>query len=122
MQNFWIVFKSHLSAGVPAIKCLCLPVHVNVCLGGCVCSHPGVHIFACGCEGFHPIWDCEGTVPLIKIKHSSSEMSAVEETSGLGRGWGGRVSLSLLDTLAGILADTLPLPAHGEQEEASEYI
>lgn len=32
MQNFWIVFKLHSSAGVPVIKCLCLPVHMTVCL------------------------------------------------------------------------------------------
>lgn len=66
MQNFWTVFKLPLSTGVPVIKCLCLPVHMDVCLGNCVCSHFGVHIFACGWEGFHPAWDFEGIVRLSK--------------------------------------------------------
>lgn len=69
MQDFWIVFKLHLSTGVPVIKYLCLPVHMDVCLGNCVCSHIGVHIFVCGCEGFHPSWDFEGIVPFIRIKN-----------------------------------------------------
>lgn len=32
VQNFWILFKLHLNAGVPVIECLCLPIHMNVCL------------------------------------------------------------------------------------------
>lgn len=77
MQNFWIGFKSHLSTGVPVIRCLCLPVHMNVCLGNCVCSHSGMNMFVCGCEVFHIIL---GTVPSIKIKYSPSKMSAGEGT------------------------------------------
>lgn len=54
MQNIWIIFRSHLSTGGPAIKCLYLPEYVNVCLGNCVYSYFGGHIFVCRCEGFHP--------------------------------------------------------------------
>lgn len=68
MQNSWIMFKLHLSTGVLAVKCLRLPVHMNVCLDNCVCSHFGVPTFVCGCEGFHLIGDGEGVVPFIRMK------------------------------------------------------
>ena len=56
---------------------VCLPVHMDVCLGNCVFSHVGEHTFLWGCEGSFPSWDSKGIVPPIKIKESPSKMSAV---------------------------------------------
>lgn len=83
MQDFWIVFKLHLSTGVLVIKCLCLPVHMDVCSSNCVCSHVGEHTFLWGVRAPFPSWDSKGIVPPIKIKKSPSKMSAVEESIGL---------------------------------------
>lgn len=116
MQDFWIVFKLHLSTGVPVIKCLCLPVHMDVCLGNCVCSHVGEHTFLWGCEGSFPSWDSKGIVPPIKIKKEPLQnVSCGRKASGFGMGGGeARIPLSFLSlfpggSLAGILADSARL-------------
>lgn len=116
MQDFWIVFKLHLSTGVPVIKCLCLPVHMDVCLGNCVCSHVGEHTFLWGCEGSFPSWDSKGIVPPIKIKKEPLQnVSCGRKASGFGVGGGeARIPLSFLSlfpggSLAGILADSARL-------------
>ena len=116
MQDFWIVFKLHLSTGVPVIKCLCLPVHMDVCLGNCVCSHVGEHTFLWGCEGSFPSWDSKGIVPPIKIKNEPLQnVSCGRKASGFGVGGGeARIPLSFLSlfpggSLAGILADSARL-------------
>ena len=100
MQDFWIVFKSPLSTGVPVIKCLCLPVQMDVCLGNCVCSHAGEHIFLWGCEGSFPSWDSKGIVPPIKIKKESLQsVSCGRKPSGFDMGRGeARIPLSFLET------------------------
>lgn len=100
MQDFWIVFKLPPSTGVPVIKCLCLPVLMDVCLGNCVCSHVSERIFLWGCEGSFPSWDSKGIVPPIKIKKESLQsVSCGRKASGFGVGRGeARIPLSLLET------------------------
>lgn len=115
MQDFWIVFKLHLSTGVPVIKCLCLPVHMDVCLGNCVCSHVGEHTFLWGCEGSFPSWDSKGIVPPIKIKKEPLQnVSCGRKASGFGVGGGeARIPLSCRFSLGvPLLEFLLTLPGY----------
>lgn len=95
---------------------VCLPVHMDVCLGNCVFSHVGEHTFLWGCEGSFPSWDSKGIVPPIKIKKESLQnVSCGRKASGFGVGGGeARIPLSFLSlfpggSLAGILADSARL-------------
>lgn len=95
---------------------VCLPVHMDVCLGNCVFSHVGEHTFLWGCEGSFPSWDSKGIVPPIKIKKEPLQnVSCGRKASGFGVGGGeARIPLSFLSlfpggSLAGILADSARL-------------